>query len=502
MFLGVRSATIRTTAFTRSLLYPVDDANDIRKLLELPIVNVKDDPYFATGDGTTDDATGIQAAIDAVEASGGVVFFPAGTYHIGSPLTIDSSDVALRGVGMYASILEYEETDGTACVHIEDSGSTLFRIAVTDLQIIGNNTATGGAIYSEDVSEALFENLFINDFDAASSSYGIKSAGRDGTTFRECYIADTTICLHFLDNPNHATVHIDLYRIVDCVLGPGDPNDGYGIKIEADAVTNFRIDHTVVVQAAYGIWWENNASFSATAMWTVSDFRMETMDSAGWGIWLNPNDDALNMVFTNILYGGNGSGFYSRNCQNIVFVNPSLAVVNSETDYNIDSEGTPIIFVGGYENHLCTTTIADEQLFHTTATDSGEIGLQYWGGQEFLAMDRGIREKNVVMTYGATVTPDLREGNSFYVDVTDGNAMTVAQPSTDGGGIGAGEGFSVIIENSSGGVMGNITWGTRYKFDGGTAPTKPGNGKALICHFQYGKDYCYMCVAFGDDYTM
>lgn len=47
-----------------------------------PFVNVKDPQFGATGDGTTDDTTAIQAAIDSISASGGVVLFPRGTYRV------------------------------------------------------------------------------------------------------------------------------------------------------------------------------------------------------------------------------------------------------------------------------------------------------------------------------------------------------------------------------------------------------------------------------------
>jgi polygalacturonase len=65
-------------------------------------VNVKD--YGATGDGTTDDTTSIQAAINAV-TSGGVVYFPSGTYRIARTtgtddrwgLKVTNSNVTLRG---------------------------------------------------------------------------------------------------------------------------------------------------------------------------------------------------------------------------------------------------------------------------------------------------------------------------------------------------------------------------------------------------------------------
>lgn len=61
--------------------------------------------YNATGDGTTDDTTAVQAAIDACNAAGGgVVFFPEGTY-ICSTLTWYSNIYGV-GVGMQSSILK------------------------------------------------------------------------------------------------------------------------------------------------------------------------------------------------------------------------------------------------------------------------------------------------------------------------------------------------------------------------------------------------------------
>jgi len=66
------------------------------------VVSVKD--FGAAGDGTADDTAEIQAALDAVPAIGGCVYFPAGTYVVSAPLVVDSNTV-LVGDGMYVSKL-------------------------------------------------------------------------------------------------------------------------------------------------------------------------------------------------------------------------------------------------------------------------------------------------------------------------------------------------------------------------------------------------------------
>lgn len=69
-------------------------------------VNIKDPPYNAAGNGVTDDSTVINTAITAVNAAGGgIIYFPVGTYIIGSTVTIRSK-VTLQGAGIDATIFK------------------------------------------------------------------------------------------------------------------------------------------------------------------------------------------------------------------------------------------------------------------------------------------------------------------------------------------------------------------------------------------------------------
>lgn len=65
--------------------------------------NVRASAYGAAGDGTTDDTSAIQAAIDDANSDGGgTVFFPAGIYRITSALTL-KIQVSLMGANALAS---------------------------------------------------------------------------------------------------------------------------------------------------------------------------------------------------------------------------------------------------------------------------------------------------------------------------------------------------------------------------------------------------------------
>ena len=70
----------------------------------------------AKGDGATDDSVAIQAAIDALPATGGKVLFAAKTYGIGTTLSITRNWVTLEGVnaGIVSTVFDHTPTSGSA----------------------------------------------------------------------------------------------------------------------------------------------------------------------------------------------------------------------------------------------------------------------------------------------------------------------------------------------------------------------------------------------------
>ena len=112
-----------------------DVASDGSKLDNL--VSVKD--FGALGDGSTNDATAFTNALAAEKA----IYVPAGTYVIGSTLTISDKNVTLIGEGERLSILKFTGgTDGLNWTSTDDSHSLILE----KLQFQASATMSGSPV--------------------------------------------------------------------------------------------------------------------------------------------------------------------------------------------------------------------------------------------------------------------------------------------------------------------------------------------------------------------
>lgn len=115
---------------------------------------------------------------------------------------------------------------------------------------------------------------------------------------------------------------------------------------------------------------------------------------------------------------------------------------------------------GALDIGRATNSNADDQ------TLTSDVQISSTG--QLIMKEAALVRKLVTLTYGTTVTPALKDGNVFLIDVTNGTAFTIANPSNENGD---GADFTIIVKNSSGGAHGAITWGSRYKLAGGTSVT-------------------------------
>ncbi|HEX5746034.1 MAG TPA: glycosyl hydrolase family 28-related protein [Archangium sp.] len=69
--------------------------------------NVKD--FGAAGDEILDDTAAIQAAINSLPNTGGIIFFPPGVYKVFGPIRIENSGVTLQGSGLASVIVNRDD---------------------------------------------------------------------------------------------------------------------------------------------------------------------------------------------------------------------------------------------------------------------------------------------------------------------------------------------------------------------------------------------------------
>lgn len=132
-------------------------------------VSVKD--FGAVGDGVTNDAAAIQAAIDYVfSANGGEVYVPFGTYICSSTITL-KNNVKIYGDGPKVSILEFTSATGNGIT----LPLNLTKSSIEGLKLYASSSSTGNGISYIDTSDASRE-LFLDQYEIEGFKIGIRLA--------------------------------------------------------------------------------------------------------------------------------------------------------------------------------------------------------------------------------------------------------------------------------------------------------------------------------------
>lgn len=127
--------------------------------------------YGATGDGVTDDAAAIQAALDAAGAAGGTVLIPAGTYIINTKLDVDAGDnVRIVGVGRpiiqagasIAGLIDANGVNDLAIEGIRLNGASNISSNGRNLEITGCTNVVVREVESYDLSTGTTAGIYVN----------------------------------------------------------------------------------------------------------------------------------------------------------------------------------------------------------------------------------------------------------------------------------------------------------------------------------------------------
>jgi len=260
------STLLAATASTTTYKYP--DTNAVETTVQAKLsetVSVTD--FGAVGDGVTDDTAAIQAAIDAVPATGGGVHFPEGNYLVTSSIVVkpflllsgDNTTITVSS-GVNAFV---RSTDGFP-------GQVTFK----HLKFIGTSD-TGRAIYiTNNMPFIVIQNCYFLNFDTA-----IELSGSFCSSIEDCYIVSCDVGIKLL-NACHSTVITNLFadqnRIGVAINGTNAGNEG-------NAVHNITLDNCALQKGDYGLWAESCLELKVDNMYhevnAIADMQLGVADS-------------------------------------------------------------------------------------------------------------------------------------------------------------------------------------------------------------------------------
>ena len=112
------------------------------------------------------DFPSIQAALDALPVTGGIVQLPPGTVEISEPLVVSTAETRIEGSGASTHI-KNNNTEGEPAIRIqppnlaEDAKAKLWRIQLGNFRISGNEKS-GDGIYAESIQEIFLQGMSID----------------------------------------------------------------------------------------------------------------------------------------------------------------------------------------------------------------------------------------------------------------------------------------------------------------------------------------------------
>ena len=197
--------------------------------------SVKD--FGAKGDGTTDDTTAIQNAINSLSSTGAALFFPVGTYKLTNTITLKpgvsiiGEQKGAWGSGNLPSTnapgVVFTKNFTTGSVFYSPNTQTIQSVTYENFYILGNKGGAGGSngsgIEIQLGSDIIFRRVWVNE--APSNGFVI---GQGSASYHN-YLYN---CYAFFCGASGYVVQSDWMRFIDCwadgnYVGIDFPNNAY-----------------------------------------------------------------------------------------------------------------------------------------------------------------------------------------------------------------------------------------------------------------------------------
>jgi hypothetical protein len=321
------------------------------------VINVT--TYGAAGNGTTDDTTSIQNALNAVPADGAEVYVPAGNYKITATIKIKSK-TRFRGDGMRASRIFWGATADGDMIENADQTNGNHGIIIEDLEIDGNRAS----------------NYQANAF----AGFGIELGNVTGFHIERCYIHDVVRdAIDITGVAGSSSGYSSKGFITNNLLtGAGRPyyyeptqttyldGSGVGIIIAADVVVANNIINN---NANCGVILEKNDASEVLKYITVSDNSMRANKCGVFSVFNLDTSEVEHVSITGNTIENVGEGIRIERTRHFLVANNRITYVNG---HGIRVHGASSIDGNISGNHIYDVGIAgtDRDGIHVNTTQS------------------------------------------------------------------------------------------------------------------------------------
>ena len=400
------------------------------------VFNVQDPEFGAVGDGVTDDAAAIQAAIDAAStAGGGSVFFPSGVHNVESTINL-ASRVDLIGAGAGRSTI-YSAVVGQVNTVF---GDEIDRVLISGLRF--ENFTEGSGITFDGCTRVAVEScvvLAVTTPNASAASIRFRQGTTQGTQYgavRDCYLETPGSCV-FLQGGSGLRVE-DIIVTGNIIVGV-TPNFASGnelIKVDQDSI-RVVVSNNVLTNSVFSSITVEDGAKDVVVEGNIMDIQNVASSK---GVRLHaPTIDITNVtIVNNIVRGGeiglalgtvsviNGGLIANNQCigqtVSAIEAGGTNYLIQGNTCYGakLRVRGTGVIVQG---NAIYGASLSTETLI-----DSAIIGNYVSGGNLSVFRATGVKVAgNVILewtsAWGIVISGDTPSGSD--IDVTGNIARTV-----------------------------------------------------------------------------
>lgn len=327
----------------------------------------------------------IQAAIDAAEAAGGgVVFFPPGTWNIGTKLTVDSANVVLYGPRATLQLVASTNTGIIRLGATEGTSTQLAGIKVVGLTFDGNKanqshattgTLTGvvAAVETYNLDSPEFRDVTIKNAEAV----GWKLWGDDGSgSGLAANTLASGIYIYASGGTGLLIANAKLGRFSDVFI---QDSGNIGIEIVNDhtvaATCEELVFNNLHVHNSTGV---GLALYSGCTRMMLSNVMLTL--NAGGGFLCGANDPYNNSIANNGSVSGVFSGFLIRKggTAGNIGLQVDRGSKNTFTGFHITDHDTNVYLANTVRNQFSNFTFITAATLHINCV-SGAVDNQFYG---------------------------------------------------------------------------------------------------------------------------